>query len=69
MRAEVEQGDGSFLSEDRGEPECGRGFCDRCGDCLHCARDAGCVNNDWGEHRWVVYDERRWTTKQRGGAQ
>lgn len=62
MRADVEQADGSFISEDQGEPECGRDFCDRCGGCLHCDRDAGCPNNDWGDHRWVIYHEGRWKT-------
>lgn len=54
VRAEVEQSNGTYLVEDHGEPECGKDFCDSCGDCLACFED-GCPQTDGGEHRWVVY--------------
>ncbi len=54
MRADVEQSDGTYRSEERGEPVCGEDFCDACGDCLHCDADAACL---YGEHRWVIYLE------------
>jgi len=57
--AEVEQPDGTYVIEERGEPECGEDFCDSCGDCLACY-DHGCPSNDWGGHRWVIYCRERW---------
>lgn len=60
MRAHIfNEADKLIRVEDR-EPECGRDFCDRCGDCLHC--DEGCyLNQDdegrMGEHYFVVYEE------------
>lgn len=53
MRADVEQPDGTYRSEERGEPECGRDACDTCGDCLVCYASDEC--RDEGAHRWVIY--------------
>lgn len=57
MRAEVEQPDGSYKREERGEPECGKDFCDTCGDCLHCYGGEECYprGEAEGQHRWVIY--------------
>ncbi len=53
MIALVEQEDGSYKSEERGDPKCGEDFCDSCGDCLHCY--------PWYEgyclHSWVIYKD------------
>lgn len=54
MVAEIEQADGSFRIENR-IPECGEDFCDQCGDCLYCHGGDACSENDWGNHRWIVY--------------
>lgn len=43
---------GDLIRIDTAVPECGRHFCDRCGDCLACFGDyceGGC--------RWVDYEE------------
>ncbi|MFA5152842.1 MAG: hypothetical protein WC554_09805 [Clostridia bacterium] len=45
---------------DEAEPECGKDFCDTCGDCLHCYGGDPCLHwkegdEDWG-HQWVVYE-------------
>ena len=56
MRAEVEQPDGTYVVEDRGEPICHKDFCGRCGDCLHCYKDACWDDGESsGDHRWVIY--------------
>lgn len=37
------------------EPECGRDFCDKCGDCLYCYSE-DCNSHDYcGLARWVLY--------------
>lgn len=43
-----------LLDIDDAEPECGKDFCDRCGDCLHCYDGNPCVN-DHAKHRWIYY--------------
>ena len=61
MIARVEQPDGSYTKEERGNPECGRDFCDVCGDCLSCYGDDPCGPADEDDdapvarHRWVIY--------------
>lgn len=40
--------------EDR-EPECGRDFCDTCGECLVCGWDI-CYGHSGG-HMWVKYED------------
>lgn len=32
------------------EPECGKDFCQRCGDCLYCYGSDPCLHGD--EHIW-----------------
>lgn len=34
--------------------ECGKHFCERCGDCLHCYGEEYCYNGGFnnGEHLW-----------------
>jgi hypothetical protein len=59
MRAEVYTEDGQTLlrTEER-VPECGKDFCDRCGDCLHCYGDDPCISGEeYPAHRWVIYGE------------
>ena len=62
MIAEVEQPDGSYINEERDEAQCGKDFCDRCGDCLHCDGDI-CWDGgyDNGPHIWVIYIEQKST--------
>lgn len=55
MIALVEQADGSYVEEERGEPECGTHFCDKCGDCLHCYGGDPCYTGSTDQHMWVVY--------------
>ncbi len=55
MIAKVEQEDGTYELEERGDPVCGKAFCDYCGDCLACCGDScedGCS--------WVIYLRRGW---------
>ena len=42
--------------EDR-EPECGKDFCDTCGDCLACYGGDPCSKSKDGKHLWVIYEE------------
>jgi hypothetical protein len=42
----------TFLRFEEGEPECGKDFCDECGDCLACFQD-----NPYCNCRWVKYEE------------
>ncbi len=53
MIAQVEQGDGTYVDEDR-RPACGD-YCDSCGDCLHCFIEDRCYSNEDGAHLWVIY--------------
>lgn len=39
------------------EPECGKDFCDSCGDCLHCYWEDPCYENDQKDHFWVTYEK------------
>ena len=56
MRAWLADEMGSIYGHDDSRvPECGEDFCDDCGDCSACYED-GCPDNDWGDHRWVIYD-------------
>lgn len=52
-----ERGD-VFIRAVEAEPECGKNFCDSCGDCLHCY-PGECIDRsgETGEHRWVQYGE------------
>lgn len=47
MKAEIEQLDGRYILQEMGEPECGKDFCDICGDCLVCD-NCSC-------RFWVIY--------------
>ena len=40
---------------DEAEPECGKHFCDICGDCLACYWEDPCNGIAGEEHLWVVY--------------
>lgn len=33
-------------------PECGKDFCELCGDCLHCFPGGGCYRADDNSHAW-----------------
>ncbi len=55
MKALVEQVDGSYKWEEKGDPVCGVDFCDTCGDCLVCSWEDSCISSD--EHVWVIYRE------------
>ena len=41
---------------DDAEPECGKHFCDICGDCLACYWEDPCNGIAGEEHLWVVYE-------------
>ena len=41
-----------LLRVEEAEPECGKNFCDTCGDCLACYESDPCID---GNHRWIVY--------------
>ena len=44
------------------EPKCGRDFCDKCGDCLHCYGSGPCYADDENpEHRWIIYEYQKLT--------
>ena len=47
-----------YRDEERGEPECGKDFCDQCGDCLHCYGGDPCcpAGENLGDHFWVIYN-------------
>ena len=50
----------------RAEPECGKDFCDSCGDCLRCYGGDPCYGfhgDPEAGHEWILYagkDEREW---------
>lgn len=46
-----------FIKSVDAEPECGKDFCDSCGDCLHCYGGDECLENANGKHFWVEYIE------------
>ena len=48
-----------LLRTEEAVPECGKDFCDRCGDCLHCDGGNPCygANGEEFEHFWVEYEE------------
>lgn len=43
------------------EPECGKDFCDRCGDCLDCYGGDPCWDGSEsaGDHFWVTYEDEK----------
>jgi hypothetical protein len=46
-----------LLRTEEAEPECGKDFCDHCGDCLACFGGDWCPNEGRdNEHWWVVYE-------------
>lgn len=47
----------TFLRESDDEPECGKDFCDSCGDCLHCYGDDDCFVTNDRLHRWITYED------------
>ena len=65
MIAEVEQADGTYIKQERGEPVCGD-FCDSCGDCLHCNPDDTCTDLC---HRWVIYFDQIKAPPERAGGE
>ena len=51
-----------LLRTEEAVPECGKDFCDHCGDCLACFGGDPCYNgtgDERPEHYWVEYEERR----------
>lgn len=49
-----------FIRNEEAHPICGKHFCDRCGDCLHCDWDTDCLASSEGEsieHSWIQYGE------------
>jgi hypothetical protein len=44
---------GRFLRYEMAEPECGKDFCENCGDCLVCYWDEG-LCYDGSPHSWRV---------------
>lgn len=42
-------------------PECGRDFCDACGDCLACYGGDPCWPRHKGPHLWVRYGDKNET--------
>lgn len=58
MLAGVELDNGMFCPVEA-EPECGRDFCDSCGDCLACYGGDPCFGSSLeGDHAWFVYKDR-----------
>lgn len=53
MRCTIEVEPDVFEEQDR-EPECGKDFCDQCGDCLWCYGGDPCWPDD-GNHSWIIY--------------
>jgi len=48
----------TFIRSEDAEPECGKDFCDTCGDCLHCYGGDNCYLNRYGcGHYWVKYED------------
>ena len=50
------QGEGLLRTEEA-EPECGKDFCDNCGDCLYCYGDEECTCSNNGKHHWAEYED------------
>jgi hypothetical protein len=44
-----------LIRSDDAKSECGKDFCNRCGDCLHCYNGDPCVGGQ-DQHRWVTYE-------------
>jgi len=49
---------GKRIRDEDVEPECGRDFCDACGDCLVCYGGDECLSTSNGEHTFIRYIER-----------
>jgi len=61
MRREVWDYEGKkLLRVEEAEPECGKDFCDTCGDCLACYGFDYCFESTItdGGHCWVVYENK-----------
>ena len=55
MEKHIYTNDGSTLLDVvEAEPECGKDFCDTCGDCLACYGEDECPNGNI-EHYWIEY--------------
>ena len=47
-----------LIRTEEAEPKCGKDYCEDCGDCLACNAGYTCyLNDDDGEHRWIVYED------------
>lgn len=46
------------LRVEEAEPECGKDFCDKCGDCLYCYDYDPCYIGDTDDHLWVTYEDK-----------
>jgi hypothetical protein len=61
-----EQDWNKLIRIDEAEPECGKDFCDSCGDCLHCYGGYCYGTNDGRDCWWVVYEDEAEATKEGG---
>lgn len=55
MKALCENEKGEYEFAEAGEIQCGRDFCDACGDCLSCNGGDPCIEGNI--HRWVLYND------------
>lgn len=46
-----------LLRKEEAEPECGKDFCDQCGDCLYCYGCDPCHSGSDDQHFWVKYGD------------
>ena len=44
-----------LLREEDATPQCGKDFCDDCGDCLACYGEDDCGGVPGRKHKWIAY--------------
>lgn len=57
MKCRIEDKSGKFLRYEEVEPNCGEDFCDSCGDCLSCYAGDDCLENERGDHLFILSEE------------
>lgn len=55
MKKYIRSSDEQLIQEIEAIPQCGKDFCDSCGDCLHCYGEDKCIENKDGHHLWIEY--------------
>ncbi len=55
MQKYIYSSDAKLVQSVKDVPECGRDYCDSCGDCLHCYGETECSATSNKKHFWVEY--------------